>query len=553
MVIRIKVKTQPNAATVETSAASGTSVEALLSDFEKALPYIVTAARVDGRIRALDTVIEKPCTVEFLDIRDNAADRVYQRTLTFVYLKAVRDVTGARTTIFNSLSRGLYTEINADEPVTDEQIAEIRARMQHYIDSDTPISRASVGREELLKFLEREGMGTPERLALFRYATDVHHVAVYNIGDYRNFFLGFLLPSAGRLKIFDITRYKNGVLLRYPHPTDPSCLPPMLDDFKLYDAFKEGWKTAQILGLRFVGDLNEEIKKGAEREIISLSERLHSVQVEQIADRIREKKKRVILLAGPSSSGKTTTAKHIAARLGELGERPLYLGTDDYFVEREQTPIDENGELNFESIDAIDVALFDRNIADLLAGKEVDLPTFDFLTGHKVYGKRVTSLVPGQPILIEGLHALNPAMTAGLPMEEKYRIYISPLTQLNLDDHNRIPTTDVRLLRRMIRDKRTRGHSVANTIRDWDKVRRSENIHVFPYAGKADAIFNSALLYELPVLRSHAEALLHEITPDMPEYDTAMNLYDFLLFFARVENEAAVPHDSILREFIGEA
>jgi uridine kinase len=478
-------------------------------------------------------------------------NRVYQRTLTFVYLKAVRDVMGARTRVFNSLTSGLYTEIDSDGPVTDEQIRLIEGKMREYVRADAPISRREVSRGEVLALLESEGKGSREYLALLKYATDVRRIAVYELGDYHNFFLGDLLGSAGSLRLFRLSRYGDGLLLRYPHPSAPDRLPDMPADDKFYEAFEKGWDIANGLGLRYAGDLDEEIEQGLESDIIKLSERMHDAQIEDSAERILSRGRRVILLAGPSSSGKTTMAKRFIAKLAENGAAPLYLGTDDYFVEREDSPLDENGEYDYEGLNAIDKELFTNNINALLAGEEVDLPTFDFVSGHKVYGNRLTRIEPDCPILIEGLHALNPEMTVGLPDKEKFKIYISPLTQINLDGHNRIPTTDVRLIRRMIRDHRTRGNSVEHTIRTWPKVRRGENIHVFPYYGEADAIFNSALLYELSALRVHAETLLARVSPDAPEYGDAARLLDFLCFFKKIRNEEAIPADSIIREFIG--
>jgi uridine kinase len=478
-------------------------------------------------------------------------ERIYQRTLTFVYLKAVRDVAGARTTVFNSLTSGLYTEIDSERPVTAEQIRLIEARMREYVKRDTPIKCRISNRRDVLKLLEKETKGSREHLALLKYATDVHYIAVYEIDGYHNFFFGHMLGSAGGLNLFGLAPYGGGVLLRYPHPSAPDRLPCVPSSDKLYKAFEHGWSIARGLGLRYAGDLDDEIEQGLANDIIRLSERMHTAQIEDIAEQVLSRKKRVVLLAGPSSSGKTTTAKRLIEAIARHGPEPLYLGTDDYFVEREDSPVDENGEPDFEGLGAIDIRLFTDNINSLLAGKAADLPTFDFITGHKIFGRRVTKLGEGQPILIEGLHSLNPAMTAGLPEGDKYRIYISPLTQINLDDHNRIPTTDVRLIRRMIRDNRTRGNSARETIRTWHKVRRGENIHVFPYYGGADAIFNSALLYELPVLRTHAEKLLDDITPDMDEYGDAARLLDLLRFFKKIENENAVPQNSVIREFIG--
>jgi uridine kinase len=481
----------------------------------------------------------------------DTASRVYQRTLTFVYLKAVRDIIGARTTVFNSLTSGLYTEIDTESPVTAKQIRLIERKMREYVSADAPIAHRNASRRDVLNLLESENKGSREYLALLKYATDVRHIAVYELDGYHNFFFGDLFGSAGPLRLFGLARYANGVLLRYPHPSAPGKLPRMPRDDKLYDAFERGWGIAHGLGLRYAGDLDEEIEQGLEGDIIKLSERMHNAQIENIAEKILSRKKRIILLAGPSSSGKTTTAKRFIAKLAEQGTEPLYLGTDDYFVEREETPLDENGEHDYEGLNAIDTNLFTSNINALLAGREVDLPSFDFISGRKIFGKRVTRIESGRPILIEGLHALNPAMSTNLPDDEKYRIYISPLTQNNLDDHNRIPTTDVRLIRRMIRDHRTRGNSVSQTIKIWHTVRRGENIHVFPYYGEADAIFNSALLYELPVLRAHAERLLTQVTPDMPEYGDATRLLDFLRFFKTIRDESAIPPESIIREFIG--
>jgi uridine kinase len=478
-------------------------------------------------------------------------NRAYQRTLTFVYLKSVHDVLHAETTVFNSLTSGLYTKIDSDEPVTDEQIRLIEGKMREYVRADAPIARRNVSREEVLGLFGDESSGSREYLALLKYATDVKHIAMYELDGYHNFFFGDLFRSAGSLRLFRLTRYRDGVLLRYPHPSAPDRLPDMPTDDKLYEAFEKGWDIAHGLGLRYAGDLDEEIEKGLEGDIIKLSERMHDAQIEDISERILSRGRRVILLAGPSSSGKTTTAKRFIAKLAEDGPEPLYLGTDDYFVEREETPLDENGERNYEGLDAIDVELFTDNIRALLAGEEADLPTFDFLTGHKVFGGRTTRIDPDRPLLIEGLHALNPAMTANLSDDEKFRIYISPLTQINLDGHNRIPATDVRLIRRMIRDHRTRGGSVEHTIHTWPKVRRGENIHVFPYYNCADAIFNSALLYELSVMRAHAEELLTRVRPDTPEYGDAARLLDFLRFFKKIEDEGAIPADSIIREFIG--
>jgi uridine kinase len=467
----------------------------------------------------------------------------------------VQEVLGetADVIIYNSLSRGLYTEIDTDQPLSDVQIRRIEARMRRYVAEDTPIHQTITGRDKVLEYLENDDLITPEKLELFRSAPDVHYCAVYEFDGYANFFYGQMVPSAGYLTCFELVRYADGIMLRYPYPADPARLLDMLDDYKLYDAFKEGWTIADLCGLRFVGDLNKEILQGRADEVIALGERFHRARIDRYAAHVHAKKKRVILIAGPSSSGKTTFAKRFAAKLRDFGGEPLYLGTDDYFVERGDSPIGPDGEPDYECIGAIDVELFNNNILDLLSGKEVDLPTFDFIEGTKKYGQRKTRITDDQPIIIEGLHSLNPLLSVHLPEGEMFRIYIGPLTQLNVDDHNRIPTTDFRLIRRMLRDDRTRGHSASDTIRDWHKVRRGESIYVFPFIRNADVVFNSALLYEGAVLKRHAERFLNEIEPDSDVYSYAVRLLDFLSFFCAVdeENEVAIPGDSIIREFIG--
>jgi uridine kinase len=392
----------------------------------------------------------------------------------------------------------------------------------------------------------------PKRRDLLAGAPDVQYIAVYEIDGFSNYFYGRMVPSTGYLRWFGLHRYEDGILLRYQHPRYPDRLPPYINDTKLFNAFDEGWNIAKAFDLSFAADLNEAIAKGETNEIIALSERLHSGGISKIADMIVQTKRRVALIAGPSSSGKTTFAKRLIARLAENGVSSLYLGTDDYFVERVDSPRDEKGEYNYEGFDAIDVELFNNNINSLLSGEETDLPTYDFIEGRKRFGERAERLEDGQVIVIEGIHALNAGMTARIANDEKFRVYISPLSQLNLDDHNRIPTTDVRLLRRVIRDARTRGTGAAGTIKAWPKVRRGEDVNIFPYSGEADVFFNSSLIYELAAIKPLAEKALRGVSPEDPEYGDAERLLDFLAFFVAAESVDAVPENSILREFIGD-
>jgi uridine kinase len=547
--ISIDLQTQPNTEFIAEEIAPGTSLECLLAVYQSRLPYRVMAATVDNRVEELTYVIDRPCTVKFLDMRSNAADRMYQRSLCLTYLKAIYDVLGeVDTDIYNPLNRGLYTEINTKTPVTDEEIARIEARMRELVDKDLPIHKTIFNKDKLLRCFKERGLD--EKLEMLRYAPDIHYLAVYELAGYQNHFYGQMVPSTGYLQFFELLRYEEGILLRYPHPAFPDELPPYVNDKNLYGAFEEGRQIGKLFNLSFAGDLNREIQNGKSKELIVISERLHSAKIHQIAEMITEMKKRIILIAGPSSSGKTSFSKRLIAELNTLDIDPLYLGTDDYFVERADSPTDEHGEHNYEGIDAIDLTLFNDNINDLLAGLEADLPTYNFFTGKKEYGRRMR-ISENQPILIEGIHALNSLLSDRISDDEKFKIYISPLTQINLDDHNRIPTTDVRLIRRIIRDNRTRGNSVTKTIKTWPKVRRGEDVNIFPYNGEANVVFNSALIYELSVLRAHCETLLCEVRTTDAEYGDACRLLDFLRFFRPIENEEDIPADSILREFIG--
>jgi uridine kinase len=552
MIVDIILKLQPDAEPQPMSVESGTSLEALVRLCQRDLPYTVIGALVNNRLEELGYVIGGPCTVTFLDMRYNAADRMYQRSLCLLYLTAIRDVLGeVGVDIRNSLNRGLYSEIRSDSPVTDEQLPAIERRMRELVKRDEPILRTVMNRSAVIAWLKALGSAGAEKADLLEQSPEVHYIAVYELTGYRNYFYGQLAPSTGYLKYFELHRYMNGMLLRYPHPSKPDALPRFVNDNKLYEAFDEGWDIARLFGLSFAGDINQEIADGNLSEIIAIAERLHRAKIEQMAKMIKESGKRIVLLAGPSSSGKTTSARRLSGALEDMGVSTFYLGTDDYFLDREQTPLDADGSPNYEGLEAIDVRAFNEDMNGLISGQEVDLPTFDFIEGRRKYGMRVTRLAPGQTVIIEGIHALNAHLSEHIATETKFKIYISPLTQLNLDDHNRIPTTDVRLLRRMVRDNRTRGNSVVDTIRQWPKVRRGEDVNIFPYNGEADVVFNSALIYELAFLRAHAESLLMQVMPDDAEYGDACRLLDFLRFFRPSEDEGLIPADSILREFIG--
>lgn len=548
--IQILLRTEPKGKPKELLFEKGLTIEEMVAIVKPKVPFPILAARVNNRVLELKKPLEESCEVTLLDMRDQSGNLIYQRSVSFIYLKAVHDVLGdVRVVIENSLNKGLFTQIKSTTPLSTSLVAKIEARMQELVKADLPFIRQSFGKEEALKLLS---LGDhEEKRKMLLHDTGVLKVPIYSLDGFMDFFYGQMAPSTGYIRIFELRKYRNGVLLRFPAPQEPDRLPPYRDDKKLYQAFGESKKWGDLMGISYVGELNQKIENGEYKEMIQVSEALHEKRIASIADQIRKEKKQIILITGPSSSGKTSFAKRLCIQLMVNGQRPLYLGTDDYFVERHQTPKLPNGEPNFEDLEALDVELFNDNMNALLAGEEVDLPTFDFLLGAKVFGKRITRIKKGQPIVIEGIHGLNQALTSKIPESAKFKIYISPFTQLNIDNHNRIPTTDARLLRRMVRDYKFRGHSAQSTIGQWPKVRAGEDKNIFPYNGEADVLFNSAVLYEISVLKKYAEPLLQAVTPEDEAYSEAVRLLKFLRFFKTIEEDSIIANNSIIREFIG--
>ncbi len=548
--IPITLLPQPGAEPIQTEVKECTAIEELVKHYQESLPYKVLAAKVNNRIRELTRGLEEPSIVEFLDMRDMSAARIYQNSMSFIYLKAVNDVLGdVRVGIENSLNKGLYTEIKTANPLTPTDVVAIQKRMDDLVEADIPFVRKILSRSEALNLFS--GSNHQEKRRILQRSPDVEQVPVYSCDGFLNFFYGQMVPSTGYLQYFELRKYRNGVLLRFPEPAAPDRIPEYRDDSKLYRAFGEAKKWGNLMGISYVEELNQKIETGEYKEIIQISEALHEKKIARIADEIIHNDKRIILISGPSSSGKTSFAKRLSIQLRVNGERPIYIGTDDYFVERHQTPLLPDGAPNFEDIEALDIDLFNGNMNDLLSGKEVDLPTFDFFQGKKKYGVRMTKISRNQPILIEGIHSLNRILTAGIDESAKFRIYISPFTQLNIDNHNRIPTTDARLLRRMVRDYRFRGYDAGQTIKQWKKVRAGEDKNIFPFNGEADMLFNSAHIYELAVLKKYAEPMLEAIGPEEEAYSEAMRLLRFLRFFRIIEEDSVIPNNSIIREFIG--
>ncbi|MGI6732697.1 MAG: nucleoside kinase [Anaerovoracaceae bacterium] len=548
--IPIKLIIQPGEKPIETEVKECITIEEVVKQYQEKLPYRVLAAKVNNRVRELTRSITEPCTITFLDMRDATASRIYQNSVSFIYLKAINDLLGnVRVEIQNSLNKGIYTEIKTREALSVDDVSKIEDKMRELVQADIPFVRKILSREEAFKLFSDHNH--EEKRRILKGLPHVDKVPVYSCDGFLNFFYGQMVPSTGYIEYFELRRYRNGVILRFPEPAAPDRIPEFRNEAKLYRAFGEAKKWGNLMGISYVEDLNQAIATGEYKEIIQISEALHEKKIAYIADDIVQKKKRIILICGPSSSGKTSFAKRLIIQLRVHGEKPLYIGTDDYFVERHQTPLLPDGTPNFEDIEALDLSLFNRNMNDLLSGKEVDLPVFDFYTGRKQFGTRITKISADQPIIIEGIHVLNRILTAEIDDESKYKIYISPLTQLNIDNHNRIPTTDARLLRRMVRDHQFRGYDANKTLEQWPKVRAGEDKNIFPFNGEADMLFNSAHIYELGVLKKYAEPMLEAIGPEEATYSEAVRLLRFLRYFHTIEDDSVIPNNSIIREFIG--
>lgn len=527
-----------------------TTIEDLYMTYKEEFPYKVLAAKVNNRVTELNEKIKDGSKIEFLDMRNQTANLIYQHSLILLFLKSAEDVLGpVEIVIENAINQGIYATLNLEKSIAEEKVAEIERQMHKLVDEKIPFVREELDKDAAIARFEE--MGCPEKKYLLEENPESRKVPFYSLAGYRDFFYGLMVPSTEYLDKFELMKYKNGVLLRLPQPSMPDRVPPFNDEKMLYKTFGEQTKWGKLMGIDYVPDLNYKVGQGKAKELIQLSEALHERKIIEIADMITKQRKKIVLIAGPSSSGKTTFAQRLCIQLRVNGLEPLYMGTDDYFVERVDTPLDENGERNYEDLEAVDVKLFNDNMNDLLAGKEVDLPTFDFITGTKQYGKRITSIKENQLIVIEGIHALNDALTAQIPKENKFKIYISPLTQLNIDSHNRIVTTDHRMLRRLVRDYKYRGHTAQSTISSWPKVRAGEDKNIFPFSNEADVIFNSSNLYEICVLKKYAQPLLENIKPEEPEYADAARLLNFLRFFKTIDDDSIIVNDSILREFIG--
>ncbi len=532
------------------SVDKGISLLEIENMFFSEHPYKIMAFSVNYAIEDLNyRLTEAVNRIKPIDLETNDGVRIYQRSLVFVLTRAVRDLfKNAITKVEHSLSDGLFCEVEKDTPLTKKEVNLIRDRMQEIIALDEVFKMKTISKEKAKKIYLEQGM--QDKVDLLNYR-DEKKVMVYEFGDMTNYFYGIMLNSSGKLDVFDLEFYDGGFILRHPTPYSSGGLPPFERQDNIAAVHREAEEWGEILGVEYVHNINRKIKTDKIKTQILTTEALHEKKIIEIADRIYEKKSRVILIAGPSCSGKTTFANRLRIHLGVLGLVPVTISMDDYFVNREDTPRDEEGNYDFESIKAIDVKRFSDDIKMLIEGSKVRLPRFNFETGQREDSGIDMKLSSDQPIIIEGIHGLNPVLTEYIDDRYIFKVYVSCLTQLNVDDHNRIPTTDSRLIRRIVRDSRTRGRDASTTIKGWTSVRNGEEKYIFPFQETADAEFNSATVYELSALKPYLEEELKSVAASSDEVPEAHRLLSFLSYVEPLETEKYIPNTAIIREFIG--
>ncbi|UPS44766.1 nucleoside kinase [Prevotella sp. E15-22] len=527
----------------------GCSLKEAFEQIGLQMTYPPITARVNNKVEGMHFRVYKPKEVEFMDITSPSGQRAYTRTLFFILCKAVHDLyTPCKVAIDIPVSNGYYVDLNIGHPVTLEDAGRIRQRMQEIIDEDLPIHRHETTTEEAIHMFSI--LHTHSKVKLLK-STGSLYTTFYDIDEYYDYFYGALLTRTSQIYLFGLEKYYDGLLLRIPSVEHPMELGELVMQDKMFSIFKEHHRWQDILGMRTIGDLNEAIDKGFTSKLIQISEALQEKKIGKIADEIANRKGiKLVLIAGPSSSGKTTTCKRLSVQLAVNSIKPVPISLDDYFLDRELTPRDATGDYDFENLHALNLPLLREQMNALFRGEEIELPRYDFPTGKSVKSGRKLRLNEGEVLVVEGIHALNPELMEGVPQEQIYRVYASALTTLLLDNHNYIPTTDNRLLRRIIRDYKYRNVSAQETIRRWPSVRRGENKWIFPYQENADQMFNSAMLFELAVIKSQAEPLLERVPENCPEYAEAYRLRKFLKYIRPIP-EDQIPPTSLLREFLG--
>lgn len=531
---------------------AGTTYQQIAEEFQDRYENDIVLVFADGKLRELRKKVKRNCAISFVTTSEEIGIQTYRRSMCLMLVKAVHDVGGQdqvkKVRIHYSVSKGYYCTVEGNLKLDQAFLDQVEEYMKHMVEQRMPIKKRSVSTDNAVDLFEKYGMTDKAKLFEYRRSSSVN---IYCMNEFEDYYYGYMVPDAGYLKYFKLYLLEEGFVLQMPEASSPKKVPDFEPQMKLFQVLKESTRWGDMQNIENVGDLNERITKGDEHEAILVQEALQEKKIAEIATMIAERSQvKFVLIAGPSSSGKTTFAKRLAIQLRVNGLIPHAIGADDYFHNREDTPLDADGNYNFECIEAIDTELLNRDLNELLKGKEVAMPTFNFKTGKREYRGNTMKLGKNDVLIIEGIHCLNDALTYELPKENKFKIYISALTQLNIDEHNRIPTTDGRLIRRMVRDARTRGTTAQQTIAMWPSVRRGEEENIFPYQEEADVMFNSALIYELAVLKQYAEPILFGIDKHCKEYPEAKRLLKFLDYFVGCRSEI-VPTNSLIREFIG--
>lgn len=532
--------------------AEHTTYAELAAEYQKEYAHDIVLVTVNGKLQELHKKVKKDTEVSFVTTADSAGNLSYKRSVTQLMLKAVYDMEEAenieKVSVLFSLSKGYYCTITGDVKVDEEFLVRVRARMDELVAQKLPIRKRSIHTDDAVALFRHHRMYDKEKLFRFRRVSKVN---IYSIGEFEDYYYGYMVPDTGVLKYYDLKLYDEGFVLQLPTMQEPERIPAFDPQVKLFQVLRDSKKWGARLELDTVGDLNETIARGGLNEMILVQEALQEKKIAEIAHSIASGgDKKFVMIAGPSSSGKTTFSHRLSIQLKANGMKPHPIALDDYFLNREDCPLDEYGKPDFEGLAALDIEQFHKDMSALLRGERVEIPYYNFKTGMREYRGNFKQLGEGDILVLEGIHGLNDELSHNLPRESKYKIYISALTQLNIDEHNRIPSTDGRLIRRMVRDARTRGITAKGTLNMWASVRRGEEKNIFPYQEEADVMFNSALIYELAVLKQFAEPILFGIGKDEPEYAEAKRLLKFLDYFLGIPTED-IPKNSILREFIG--
>ncbi len=527
----------------------GTEYSVIANDFKDMYADDIILARVNGKLRELNKKLNGACTISFVTVRDDAGRKTYERSAVFILLKAFKDTAPEECIHLDySIGGGIYGEIKGKTDVSDKLLGEVKKRMREIVDEKIPIKKTSMNTAEAVEYFAGIGMHDKEQLLSYRRASRVN---IYSLGDYSDYFYGYMAPDAGYIKYFDLVKYHDSFLLELPSASSSGTVNHVSDMPKLYTVLKEAYSFSDTLEVPNVGALNKMICDGNAKDLIMMNEAFQEKEIGKIAEMaLKNSEGRIVLIAGPSSSGKTTFCHRLAIQFRALGYTPHPVSVDNYFRNRSEYPVDEFGNIDKESIECVDTEKLNEDIGKLLKGEKVEMPAFNFQTGEREYHGDFLQFGEKDILLMEGIHCLNDDLTYSLPHDQKFRIYISALTQLNIDDHNRIPTTDGRLIRRMVRDARTRGTAARETLATWDSVRRGEEQNIFPFQEDADVMFNSALVYEFAVLKLYAEPMLFAIPHDCEEYEEAKRLLKFFDYFIGLDSEY-VPRTSLLREFIG--